>query len=78
MYHTRLSSHFIVHSRDTDGLTILYIHDSRIILTVYEGLAQARPNYFLMVSESVDIHISIDSRATCAALFKHKFTEEES
>ena len=45
-YHIRLSSHFIVrYSRDTDGLTdVLYIHDSCTILTVYVGLAQARPN----------------------------------
>ena len=43
-YHIRLSSHFIVrYSRDTDGPTY-YIHDSRTILTVYVGLAQARPN----------------------------------
>ena len=41
-YHIRLLSHFIVHSRNTDGPTVLYIHDSRTILTVYEGLAQAR------------------------------------
>ena len=51
MYHIRLSSHFIVrYSRDTDRPTdVLYIHDSHTILTVYMGLAQARPNYSFSV-----------------------------